>query len=93
MAGRPAKYVTDENGRVIEGLSVLRDGNRCRYYATHSQPRKWFGQDLQVAVQRFRTWKGEIPEPEISEPEIPWGVNSEEEEEEAERRDRETGDS
>ena len=53
--GRKAEYVKDRMGRVVAGLSC---SNR-RYYATHSKPRKWFGNDFDRAMILFRSWEAQ----------------------------------
>ncbi len=53
--GRPPKYVIGRDKRPIVGLS--REKPSGRYYATHSQPRPYFGTDLDQAVMKFRLWQ------------------------------------
>jgi integrase len=61
--GRPPKFVKDESGADIAGLSPLAIKDdagevvRYRYYATYSTPRKWFGHDRDVAISVFRGWQ------------------------------------
>jgi hypothetical protein len=59
--GRPPIFVRDDEGRVIYGLSsqTIIKGNRrrTRFYATFSDPRKWFGMDdLAGAIKAFFDW-------------------------------------
>jgi hypothetical protein len=63
-AGRPAKYVKDQRGRDIIGLSAQTyKGTKLRYYATFSRPRVWFGvakkndrTELSRIVREFAVW-------------------------------------
>lgn len=55
--GREADYAIGRDGQRIIGLS--RNAYDGRYYATHSRPRKWFGSDLDLAIQRFQAWEAE----------------------------------
>lgn len=63
--GRPSNKVYDENNNQIVGLSysAIKDKMgkvvKNRYYATKSQPRKWFGFDLPNARIRFSHWVAE----------------------------------
>ncbi len=53
--GRPPKYVPDQNGRPVVGLSFSK--SNLQYYATHSKPRKYFGHDFSDALIQFRNWE------------------------------------
>ena len=53
--GRPAKYVNDRDGLPVVGLSFHK-GSR-RYYTTHIKPPAYFGDDLDLAISRFRAWE------------------------------------
>jgi len=53
--GRPVKYVRDNKGIEIVGLSCHKSTGR--YYATHSNPRVYFGRDYPVALIKFREWQ------------------------------------
>ncbi len=56
-SGRAPKYVIGRDKRPIVGLS--REKPSGRYYATHSQPRQYFGTDLGQAVMKFRLWEAD----------------------------------
>lgn len=62
--GRPTKFVKDEKGGIVYGLSALtvkKNGKtRLRYYATFSKPRKWFGFKWPAAHFRFGYWLEEM---------------------------------
>jgi hypothetical protein len=49
--GRPAKFVFDETGKPIVGLSL--DKNNGSFYATYSKPRQYFGSDYARAVFEY----------------------------------------
>jgi hypothetical protein len=55
-AGKPPKFVKDRRGKEIFGLSFKSDG---RYYATFSNPRKYFGNDFDSAVATFKAWESQ----------------------------------
>ena len=61
--GRPPKFVKDENGHPIVGLSYSK--HIKSYYATYSKPRKYFGTDFSTALHKFYKYqtaqKGEEP--------------------------------
>ncbi len=53
--GRPPKFVLDETGKPIVGLSFDKTNNS--YYATYSNPRVYFGTDYAKALHEFRKWQ------------------------------------
>ncbi len=53
--GRPAKYVNDREGLPVVGLSSHKASGR--YYTTHVKPPIYFGNDLDLAISRFRAWE------------------------------------
>lgn len=53
--GRRPDYVHDRQGKLIPGLSC--NASDGRFYATHSKPRKWFGNDFDRALILFREWE------------------------------------
>ena len=63
--GREAKFVRDQFGKEVHGLSANKRTNKKTgdgyhvYYATYSKPRKWLGRDLTEAIRRFRNWQSE----------------------------------
>ncbi len=69
--GRPARFVEDGNGNLVFGLSAQPyKGDRIRYYATFSSPRKWLGvgvpgnaEDLDRAIAAFKVWLRKVGQP------------------------------
>ena len=53
--GRPPKFVLDERGREVIGLSYNKANNT--YYATFSDPRVYFSTCLGTALEEFRKWE------------------------------------
>ena len=72
--GRPAKFVFDETGKPIVGLSI--DKKNGSYYATYSKPRQHFGSDYARAVFEYYRFsnqqKAQQPHVEID---IPYTAN------------------
>jgi hypothetical protein len=52
--GRPPKYIRDDKGREIVGISY-HDKIR-QYYITHSKPRIYLGTGKNVAIDQFNQW-------------------------------------
>jgi hypothetical protein len=52
--GRPPKYIIDDKGRDIVGISY-HDKIR-QYYITQSKPRIYLGTDKNKAIDRFNKW-------------------------------------
>ncbi|AQT70076.1 tyrosine recombinase XerC [Anaerohalosphaera lusitana] len=59
--GRPPKYVSDERGRPLVGLSCDDNGFYNTHYRTEGVPRLHFGapDDYINALRRFRRWRDE----------------------------------
>jgi hypothetical protein len=68
--GRPPKFVHDESGKPIIGLSFDKTNNS--YYATYSNPRVNFGSDFPTALLEFRKWENsQVDEEPCVEIELP----------------------
>jgi hypothetical protein len=60
--GRPPKFVYDESGKPIVGLSY--DKINKSYYATYSNPRIYFGSDYPTALLEFRKYENSLAKEE-----------------------------
>lgn len=67
--GRPAKYVNDRDGLPVVGLSIHRASRR--YYTTHIKPPVYFGDDLDLAISRFRSWEAKRSRSAVKLPGVP----------------------
>ncbi len=87
--GRPPKFVNDDAGKQIHGLSAQPYKGGHRFYATFSEPREWFGIERRLAIQRFRSWESKQAEETIpvSFPKRPTGSQKKRAEEWAKKLD------
>ncbi len=67
--GRPAKYVCDRDGLPVVGLSFHKASSR--YYTTHVKPPLYFGDNLDLAISRFRAWETKQSKAAVTLPGLP----------------------
>ena len=67
--GRPAKYVSDRDGLPVVGLSIHKASDR--YYTTHIKPPVYFGDELDLAISRFRSWEARQTKAAVTLPGLP----------------------